>query len=69
MPDLLGLSERQITYLACALDAALFASRRNEGAAGEELRQLTALIALAVPSAAAQLPTLLKVAGPKRPPP
>ena len=39
MPDLLGLTERQITYLACALNATLFAARRDEGAAGEELRQ------------------------------
>jgi hypothetical protein len=55
MPDLVGLTERQITYLACALDAALFVARRNEGVPGEELRQLTARIALAVPSAADKL--------------
>jgi|HubBroStandDraft_3_1064219.scaffolds.fasta_scaffold115646_2 hypothetical protein len=65
MPDLAGLTERQITYLACALDASLFAARRDEGAASEELRQLTARIALAVPSAAVKLPSLLDAAGPQ----
>ena len=64
MPDLLGLTERQITYLACALNASLFAARRDEGAAGEELRQLAARIALAVP-AAVKLPSLLDTAGPQ----
>ena len=65
MPDLAGLTERQMTYLALALDVSLFAARRDEGAAGEELRQLTARIALAVPAAAVKLPTLLDAAGPQ----
>jgi hypothetical protein len=65
MPDLLRLTERQITYLGCALDASLFAARRDEGVAGEELRQLAARIALAVPAAAVKLPSLLDAAGPQ----
>ena len=71
MPDLLGLTERQITYLACALDASLFTAQRNGGVPGGELRQLAALIALAVPSAVVKpsgvvkLPSLLDTAGPQ----
>jgi hypothetical protein len=65
MPDLVGLTERQITYLACALDAPLLVGQRNGRAPGEELRQLAALIALAVPSAAVKLPSLLDAAGPQ----
>jgi hypothetical protein len=65
MADLVGLTERQVTYVACALDASLFAARRDEGAPGLELRQLAAGIALAVPSAAVKLPSLLDTAGPQ----
>ncbi len=73
MPDLAGLTERQITYLACALDAALLASQfqRHGGSPGEELRQLAARISLAVPCAAvkpcgrANLPSLLDMACPQ----
>jgi len=64
MPDLAGLTERQITYLALALNTSLFAAQRHGSAPGEELRQL-AQIALAVPSAAAKLPSLLDAAGPQ----
>ena len=75
MPELAGLTERQITYLALALDAALFAAQRNKGTPREELRQLAALIALAVPfamvmpSGVVKLPSLLDTAGRKQPPP
>lgn len=71
MADLAGLTERQVTYLACALDASLCASQRNGGTPGEELRQLAALIALAVPCAVVnppgvvKLPSLLDTAGPQ----
>ena len=71
MPDLLGLTERQITYLACALNASLYAAQRDGGAPGGELRQLAARVAVAVPSAVAKpsgvvkLPSLLDTAGPQ----
>ncbi len=47
MPDLTGLTERQIVYLACALDASLCASHSDGGVPGEDLRQLAALNAQA----------------------
>jgi hypothetical protein len=75
MPDLLGLTERQVNHLAASLDAALYVAlagaKRNGTEPGAELRQLAALIALAVPSAVVnpageiQLPSLLDAAGPQ----
>lgn len=71
MPDLAGLTERQVNYLALALDASLFAAPRNGGVPRDDLRQLATRIALAVPCAVVKpsgevrLPSLLDTAGPQ----
>ncbi len=64
LPEL-TLTGAEVAQVAAALELAIRAHRRDGHAAGGELRQLAAKLAVAVPLMAVRLPELMTVAGPQ----